>query len=215
MHGLKDSVCQSNYIKWLWRPSSTSWNPIKANQGKTLPSYTKAKEPITISTMAARCFLLEWTSREETLGLQWGLYSTLGPSELFHQTMLHGPLNNKAIGLGHSPHSRHSSRGRVRRHEEIFNYTEAPTWGFSPTVILCDVFQPTRAPWRPWKSPTDWIPNWGTPPGLKLNHIFANLLAFAIFCDQLNWLEKISKSKKVVLGHYIWHLNPVAPCEKR
>lgn len=189
--------------------------PHKANQGKTSPSYTQAKKPISLSMVAGRCFLLEWTSREKTLKLQWGLYSTLGPSELVHQPMLHRPLNNKAIRLGHCPHSRHSSRAGVRRYEEIFNYTEAPTWGFSPTVMLCDGFQPTGAPCRPCKSPTDWIPDWRTPPGLKIKSHFANLLAFPIFCNQLNWLKKIYKSKEVVSGHYIWHLNLLAPCEKR
>lgn len=87
------------------------------------------------------CLLLPCTNREETQGLLWGPCSTLWPpvcSSITQCTTDH--LITQLFRRGPSPHSRHSSEARAHGYKEIFNYTGAPTWGFSPTVMLWDVF---------------------------------------------------------------------------
>lgn len=82
-------------------------DPIKRNQEKassssnTEPKKKKNNHSFrrgrSLCFSFSSCFLLLCTSTEKTHSLLWGLYSTLGPTELVHQWVLHGPLNNPAI----------------------------------------------------------------------------------------------------------------------
>lgn len=133
-------------------------------------SNTEAKKPITLSTEAGRCVCRSHLAscccahpgRKHKVSCEAHVphYDPLS-SSITQCPMDH--LITRLFRLGPSPHSRHSSRARAHGYKEIFNYTGAPTLGFSPTVMLwgeLNTHQPVMAPYWPSKTWNDCVSTW-------------------------------------------------------
>lgn len=148
---------------------------MKRNQGKTSSSNTEVKNPITLSTEAGHCASLSHLAfrscahlgRKHKVSCEACIphYDPLSSS--ITQCSI-GHLIMQLLSLSPSPHSRHSSRARAHGYKEIFNYTGAPTWGFSPTLTRWNqlpISLPIMAPYWSFDTWTDFSM---TLPGSKL-----------------------------------------------